>query len=110
MQRFGKESKHLIVNDSNEWESSPKVLNKQKICRTIHPRFFPELRQPNNIMKNKSKCYSLVDCISTNKIVAVQAVPSEQWLRKWSDTLKEFNLVQSQTGTNINLMTLEIAR
>lgn len=110
MQRFMKDTKHLIVNDSNEWESSPKVLNKQKICRTIHPRFFPELRQPTNQIKDSSTSDSLEKYTSFNGIVAVEAVPSEQWLQKWSAELKEFSLVQSQSGTNVNLTTMEVAR
>ncbi|XP_034243545.1 zinc phosphodiesterase ELAC protein 2-like [Thrips palmi] len=113
MQRFKKNTKHVVVNDSNEWESSPRVLNKQKICRSIHPRFYPELQQRSKDQTNISASESLEKLTSLDSVdgtLVVNAVPSEEWLQKWSDEMREFDLVQSQTGLNVNLKGLECTR
>lgn len=110
MQSFNKQTKHLIVNDSNEWDCSFKVLKKQKICRSIHPRFFPELRKSSTLKTIESMDESSANFTSIDGSVNVQAVPSEEWLLKWNDQLREFNLVEAQFGTDINLTTLDVTR
>lgn len=107
MNRFNKDTSHLVVNESNERESCPKVLNKQTICNRIHPRFFPDLRrEPSDLKTNRS----FADSVILDNVVTVAAPPSEKWLQKWSNELREFKLIQSQIGTCIDMKTLDVVR
>ncbi|KAE8745397.1 hypothetical protein FOCC_FOCC007945 [Frankliniella occidentalis] len=107
MQCFPPTTKHLIVNESNLWQTPERVLNRQEICRLISPEFFPQLI--SNVIRtpNHPSHYTVREVLEADEPASyVPDKNSERWLQEWKNIPKEVQILESWPGTTINLRSL----
>ncbi|KAK3930312.1 Ribonuclease Z, mitochondrial [Frankliniella fusca] len=109
MQRFSTFTSHMIVNESNRWETPQKIQNRQEVCRLISPQFFPELI--SNRKRAADQFYVVHDEFQTEEPpIIISEENYDCWLQEWKCIPEDINFIQSWPGTILNLNSLNPVR